>query len=424
MTDDLDALRAAMDRATPTPDPAKKAADLALAQKKFEDLQGSRVEARPTSERRWTARISDGVKAMFSGMTTRGGLTATTALVAVGLFFVIPEGSNILKPLGSDQGQVVEEIPAVAPEADDATAPIGKTAAGQTTIGNVTARSLRQDQPAEPMMEALTASDAASDNFAGGATAAAPLSRTRIAEESLVIAPSPDIVRSPESDTEAFANEDTNPLKIVGEDPVSTFSIDVDTASYGVVRSSLMQGYLPPAAAVRVEEMVNYFPYDYAAPDGEHPFQPTVSVVPTPWNDGTQLVHIAVQGEMPALDDRPPLNLVFLIDTSGSMQDANKLPLLKQSFRLMLSELRPEDQVAIVTYAGSAGQVLAPTKAEDRATIMAALDRLRLVAPPPGNKACNRPMPPQRRWLMTAMSHGFFWQRTGILMSGCRTLMR
>ncbi|MEM9426615.1 MAG: von Willebrand factor type A domain-containing protein, partial [Pseudomonadota bacterium] len=135
-------------------------------------------------------------------------------------------------------------------------------------------------------------------------------------------------------------------------------------------------GRLPRRDAVRVEEMVNYFPYAYPTPDGAHPFEPTVSVVPTPWNNGTRLVHLGIQGEMPAIDDRPPLNLVFLIDTSGSMQDANKLPLLKQSFRLMLSELRPEDEVSIVTYAGSAGQVLKPTRAAERATILAALDRL------------------------------------------------
>src|SRR5690606_41341998 len=104
--------------------------------------------------------------------------------------------------------------------------------------------------------------------------------------------------------------------------------------------------------------MVNYFPYAYPAPEGDAAFRPTVTVMPTPWNPDTELVHIALQGAQPATDDRPPLNLVFLIDTSGSMNDAGKLPLLIQSFRLMLNELRPEDQVAIVTYAGSAGEVL------------------------------------------------------------------
>ena len=162
---------------------------------------------------------------------------------------------------------------------------------------------------------------------------------------------------------------------MTAEDPVSTFSIDVDTAAYSIIRSSLQRGQLPPRDAVRIEEMVNYFPYDYAAPseDDISPFRPTVNVFQTPWNPDTRLVHIGLQGEMPLIEDRPPLNLVFLIDTSGSMNDPAKLPLLVQSFRLMLDELNPEDQVAIVEYAGSAGVALAPTPASDRAAITRAL---------------------------------------------------
>jgi Ca-activated chloride channel family protein len=181
----------------------------------------------------------------------------------------------------------------------------------------------------------------------------------------------------PEPNTEAFPDASPNPVKVAAEEPVSTFSTDVDTASWSVVRSSLMAGYLPPADAVRIEEMVNYFPYAYPAPEATGaPFRPTVSVMPTPWNANTELLRIGIQGRLPAIADRPPLNLVFLIDTSGSMEDANKLPLLKQSLSLMLGKLRPEDRVAIVTYAGSAGEVLEPTEAKDRAKIMAALDNL------------------------------------------------
>lgn len=122
--------------------------------------------------------------------------------------------------------------------------------------------------------------------------------------------------------------------------------------------------------------MINYFPYAYPAPDGQ-PFQPTVTVFESPWNADTQLVHIGIQGELPALADRSPLNLVFLIDTSGSMDDPAKLPLLRQSFRLMLDNLRPEDEVAIVTYAGSSTIALEPTQAPDRTTILKALNDLR-----------------------------------------------
>ncbi|MEL6685355.1 MAG: VWA domain-containing protein, partial [Pseudomonadota bacterium] len=195
-----------------------------------------------------------------------------------------------------------------------------------------------------------------------------------------VVVPAPsvdDVVIAPAANTETFANEVANPLKITAEEPVSTFSIDVDTASYAVVRSSLTRGQLPPTQAVRIEELVNYFPYDYSAPDaGEAPFRPTVTTFQTPWNADTQLVHIALQGQMPEIAARPPLNLVFLIDTSGSMDDPTKLPLLKQSFRLMLDQLRPQDQVAIVEYAGSAGQVLAPTNASERTVILQAIQSL------------------------------------------------
>ena len=188
----------------------------------------------------------------------------------------------------------------------------------------------------------------------------------------------PEANPAPTPNTEAYPISVPSDLKITAEEPVSTFSIDVDTASYSVVRSSLTRGQLPPRHAIRIEEMINYSPYDYPAPDaGEAPFRPTISTFQTPWNPDTQLVHVALQGQMPSVEDRPPLNLTFLIDTSGSMNRPDKLPLLIQSFKLMLGELRPQDQVAIVTYAGSAGLALAPTPAGERDTILNALNTLR-----------------------------------------------
>jgi Ca-activated chloride channel homolog len=189
-------------------------------------------------------------------------------------------------------------------------------------------------------------------------------------------APLPDARQSQLADTEAYANAPANPVKVTAEEPVSTFSIDVDTASWSVIRSTLGMGVLPSAEQVRVEEMVNYFPYSYPAPAAEAAFSSAVSVMPTPWNPGTRLVTIGIQGALPAVEDRPPLNLVFLIDTSGSMEGPDRLGLLRQSLTMMLAELRPDDQIAIVTYAGSAGQVLAPTKVADSAAILAALDNL------------------------------------------------
>ncbi len=183
------------------------------------------------------------------------------------------------------------------------------------------------------------------------------------------------IARMP--DRERFASADPNPLRQTALDPVSTFSIDVDTASYSFVRANLNDGRLPGPDAVRVEEMVNYFDYEYRVPDGRDvPFQTSVSVVETPWNKDTKLMQVGIQGYKVPLADLPPQNLVFLIDTSGSMADANKLPLLQQSFRLLLSSLRDEDEVAIVTYAGSAGVLLKPTKVSDKSVILEKINAL------------------------------------------------
>ncbi len=189
------------------------------------------------------------------------------------------------------------------------------------------------------------------------------------------IAPEPVFVLP--SDGELFPVADTNPVKRVTEDPLSTISVDVDTASYAFMRAAINAGSLPPQAGVRVEEMINYFDYDYAGPaDASQPFSTTLSIMPTPWNSGTKLVSIGIQGyELPAAE-LPGANLVFLIDTSGSMNAPNKLPLLRNSFKLLLSTLKPEDTVSIVTYAGSAGTVLEPTKVADEQSILKALDRL------------------------------------------------
>ncbi len=173
-----------------------------------------------------------------------------------------------------------------------------------------------------------------------------------------------------------FASNDDNPVRLVAESPVSTFSIDVDTASYSFVRRALNEGRLPERDAVRVEEMINYFPYDWAAPtDASVPFNTSVSVMPTPWNAGTQLMHIAIKGRELS-GERPPANLVFLLDTSGSMQAPDRLPLVKSALAMLVAEMGPQDRVSIVAYAGSAGAVLEPTAATERETILGALDRL------------------------------------------------
>ena len=350
MSDEFDDLKNAMNRATPAPDAARKAANLAMAQKNFENLQGSADEARLTSDRPKTG-FFRGVRTMLNAMTTRGALTASTAFVALGLVAVIPNWNKA--PEVFDVGYTAQEAAPV---------PAKRERAEEAIVSNEAELDF-EDAPAlmaEPMVQGAPAvSSAQGDAY----TRIAPL-------------PEAGIIVQPESNTEAFPEADQNPLKVTLEEPVSTFSIDVDTASYSVIRSSLTNGQLPPAGAVRIEEMVNYFPYDYKAPEGDAPFRPTVTVTDTPWNPDTQILHIAIQGEEPSIEDRPPLNLVFLIDTSGSMNAPDKLPLLKQSLALMLPELTEQDQVAIVTYAGSAGQVLEATPATDRAAILAAMDNL------------------------------------------------
>jgi Ca-activated chloride channel family protein len=174
-----------------------------------------------------------------------------------------------------------------------------------------------------------------------------------------------------------FTSVDENPFKIVQEAPVSTFSIDVDTASYSWVRTSLNQNLLPQPAAVRTEELVNYFPYDYAPPrTKEQPFSTNVAVFPSPWSPGRKLVRIGIRGYDIGRTTRPHANLVFLIDTSGSMQEPNKLPLVKQSLEMLLDELAPTDTVAIVTYAGYAGTALEPTQVRDKRKIEGVIDSL------------------------------------------------
>ncbi|RYY99063.1 MAG: VWA domain-containing protein, partial [Alphaproteobacteria bacterium] len=174
-----------------------------------------------------------------------------------------------------------------------------------------------------------------------------------------------------------YADVKINSVKLVADEPVSTFSIDVDTASYSNVRRMLNAGHLPPKDAVRIEELINYFDYDYALPKSKNTaFETTVKVVPSPWAEGRQLMHVAVQGYDINRDARPPLNLTLLIDVSGSMNSQNKLPLAIQSLKLLINEMTAKDTIAIAVYAGAAGTVLEPTSGADKQKIIAALDKL------------------------------------------------
>jgi Ca-activated chloride channel family protein len=193
------------------------------------------------------------------------------------------------------------------------------------------------------------------------------------------------------SGNERFPDKEPTSVLSVAEHPVSTFSVDVDTASYAFVRRALTGGRMPPREAVRVEEMVNYFPYAYPAPqDRARPFRVTTTAMPSPWSADNQLLHIAIRGYDIARAERPRANIVLLIDTSGSMQPSDRLPLLQQGFRLFAQQLRDDDRVAIVTYAGQAQTALEPTAGRDRHKIVETIDNLRASGSTAGGEGLQR----------------------------------
>lgn len=202
---------------------------------------------------------------------------------------------------------------------------------------------------------------------------------SRIERSRIQSAPVAAYKRAPSEpiDTERYPGAQTNPIKRVADEPVSTFSVDVDTAAYANVRRFLHEGQRPPSDAVRVEELVNYFDYGYARPeDRATPFSSYVALAPSPWSRERQILHVGIQGFDVPRAEAPPLNLVFLIDTSGSMMGEDRLPLAQQSLSLLIEQLRPQDRVAMVAYAGSAGAVLAPTDGRQKLKMRCALGAL------------------------------------------------
>lgn len=189
--------------------------------------------------------------------------------------------------------------------------------------------------------------------------------------------------------TEEYDAVNENIFHDAQKNPLSTFSIDVDAASYSNVRRFINNGQQPPKDAVRIEEMINYFTYDYAQPTNDDPFAIHTEISVAPWNPKHKLVQIGLQGKKIATEKLPPSNLVFLIDVSGSMSDANKLPLLKSSLKMLVDELRPQDHVAIVVYAGAAGLVLEPTSGADKTKIVEALDQLQAGGSTAGGEGIN-----------------------------------
>lgn len=231
-----------------------------------------------------------------------------------------------------------------------------------------------QQQAAQPAMtkQAPLADLAAKREARRAMPAAAPM----LESYALPVAPEPLPAGYRDQDREQYQKLAQNPVHSVAEAPVSTFSIDVDTGSYANVRRLLNEGRLPPQGAVRLEEMLNYFPYAYAPPSDESPFGITTELAPSPWNPHTRLLRIGIKASERSVEQLPPANLVFLVDVSGSMDRREGLPLVKGTLKLLVDQLRPQDKVSLVVYAGDSRVVLEPTSGKDKAKIRAAIEQL------------------------------------------------
>ncbi len=203
----------------------------------------------------------------------------------------------------------------------------------------------------------------------------APVEETPETEKAIDITQLPEDF-SPKANTESYAELEENAFESPSKSPLSTFSIDVDNASYTNIRRFINNGQTVPKGAVRVEEMMNFFKYTYPQPQDQQPFSINTEYSESPWNANHKLLKIGLQGKNIAMTNLPASNLVFLIDVSGSMSDENKLPLLKESMKILVKELRKKDMVSIVVYAGSAGVVLPPTSGDEKETILDAFDDL------------------------------------------------
>jgi Ca-activated chloride channel family protein len=375
MSGELDHIRAAFREESPIlPSPAARAAAIARATAAFaQDSEARRQGMRPGT------RLMDRLKGFIRRSHTMPSIRLTHSLLAGSSLAVL--GLVVLNVANSPQSGIGMK------GADDAT--------------TLLSGELAKEEIAEPAPAAGRTSQFRRDAekkskdavVASRQRPAAPAAKV----DALSVAPAPStaaegrmaVIGSPAGEADAimpgyhdqgrdrFADFKANPVKVAAEEPVSTFSIDVDTASYSFVRAALNQNVLPRKDAVRVEEMINYFPYDYAGPENRNtPFKASVTLMPSPWNPDTRLMHVGIKGFALNGQEKPRSNLVFLIDTSGSMDEPNKLPLLRNSLKMLTESLAPEDTVSIVVYAGSAGTVLEPTKARDKAKIIAALDNL------------------------------------------------
>ncbi|WP_353645621.1 VWA domain-containing protein [Mesorhizobium sp. WSM2239] len=342
------------------------------------DLENSSA---PAQGSRPGLRLTDRIQQLWNGMM-RKKLYATPALATLlalpiagyATFYLIdrPESPFVF---GADRE--VAETPATRPAMQRER----READAEREVARLSAEPQSAPKPAPAVTQRQNKGATAIP--APAAESAAPLGAVGFAGNSgsmpdrMASTPSDQYLPPMEESNDRVQQFETNPVRSALETPVSTFSVDVDTASYSFVRRSLKEGILPQPDTVRVEEMINYFPYNWKGPEtAETPFNPTVTVMPTPWNDHTRLMHVAIKGFDVKPAEQPKANLVFLIDVSGSMNEQDKLPLLRSAFRLLVGKLKPDDTVSIVTYAGAAGTVLEPTRVSERDKILQAIDTL------------------------------------------------
>lgn len=362
--DELDMLRA-ISVPPPGRDAKSRALQAALRAYDFENSSAPAQGSRPGR------RLTDRIQQLWSGMMQKKlyaapALATLVALPVAGYAtFYLMDRPDSPFVFGTDREVAeapLQRLP-VSPKKREADAARREVA---TTL-SAEPQSVPQPAPAMAPAAESVAPIGGAVGFAGG---------SRSMADQMAQAPS-DAIMPMEESNDRVQEFETNPVRSALETPVSTFSVDVDTASYSFVRRSLKEGVLPQPDTVRVEEMINYFPYDWKGPEtAETPFNSTVTIMPTPWNDHTRLMHVAIKGFDVKPAEQPRANLVFLIDVSGSMNEQDKLPLLRSAFGLLVGKLRPDDTVSIVTYAGAAGTVLEPTKASERDKILRAIDTL------------------------------------------------
>lgn len=333
----------------PKASPEARARALALAMQAFDEAEensnATQGSVRPVRQ----SSIFNRIWSPIMNRKLLAGSALATLLVVPAAAFLTFELTRDGSPFGEPaqeialKGELTKEEARQKPEPQVA----AKKAAAEERARQQEAKTV--EAPATVEAESEAAAPAAQADAMANSVArdsVAPLSAVGGVQPQMTYLPAPivqdEMQPAPEQNRERFGKADSNPVKSVATDPVSTFSVDVDTASYAFVRRSLMEGQMPERDAVRVEEMVNYFPYDWPRPaSAAEPFKATVTLMPTPWNGGTRLMHVAIKGYDVVAAKAPKANLVFLIDVSGSMDEPDKLPLLKGAFRLLVEKLKP-----------------------------------------------------------------------------------